>query len=83
MTPEIDLDNLNNPSPNCDRVLEAVEQVILFRELSPLERLVLSQSWLGRDYKEMTQNAGYGSHYLKEVGSQLWRELSELSLIHI
>ena len=77
MTPEIDLDNLNNPSPNCDRVLEAVEQVILFRELSPLERLVLSQSWLGRDYKEMTQNAGYGSHYLKEVGSQLWRELSE------
>ncbi len=61
---------------NVDEVLEAVEKA-LSRRLSPIERLVLSQSWLGKNYSEMAQVAAYGIPYIKEIGSQLWHDLSE------
>jgi hypothetical protein len=60
-----------------DEVLEAVEQVLLSRQLSPVERLVLRQSWLGQSYSEIAQNSPYGSAHIKEVGSRLWHDLSE------
>lgn len=62
---------------DADKVLEIVEQVLLSRMLSPLERLVFQQSWLGRGYNQMAQDSGYESNYIKEVGSELWHELSE------
>ncbi|HEY9850701.1 MAG TPA: AAA-like domain-containing protein [Leptolyngbyaceae cyanobacterium] len=77
MKQRTDLANHPCQSMNIDEIVEAVEKTILYRPLNPLERLILRQSWLGQDYKEMTQNARYGSNYIKEVGSQLWRELSD------
>lgn len=62
---------------NVHNVIELVEQILLSRPLSPIERLVLSQSWLGRAYNEMAQGSGYASDYLREIGAQLWNELSE------
>jgi diguanylate cyclase (GGDEF)-like protein len=61
---------------NVNEVLEVVEKV-LSRQLSPIEQLVLSQSWLGQNYSQMAQASAYGIPYIKEVGSQLWNELSE------
>ena len=61
-----------------EEVLEAVEQVLLSRQLSPVERLVLRQSWLGQSYSEIAQNSPYGSAHIKEIGSHLWHELSEV-----
>ncbi|GAA6624190.1 AAA-like domain-containing protein [Scytonema sp. NUACC26] len=62
---------------NTDLVLDIVERVLLSRQLSPIERVILYQSWQGKGYGEMAQNSGYGSNYFKEVGSQLWHDLSE------
>jgi AAA-like domain len=62
---------------NIDKALETVEQIILSRELSPIERLILRQSWVGKTYTEMSEDCGYGSTYIKEVGSQLWNDLSK------
>lgn len=62
---------------NIDKALETVEQVILCRELSPIERLILRQSWAGKTYTEMSEECGYGSTYIKEIGSQLWNDLSK------
>lgn len=59
-----------------DEVLDVVERVLLSRQLSPVEQLVLRQSWLGQTYGEMAQNSAYCSAHLKEIGSQLWQELS-------
>ncbi|MFE1744037.1 AAA-like domain-containing protein [Coleofasciculus sp. H7-2] len=61
---------------NVDEVLEAVEQVLLSRQLNHLERLILRQSWLGHDYSEMARDSAYSIPHLKEVGSQLWQDLS-------
>lgn len=62
---------------NIDKALETVEQSILSRSLSPIERLILSQSWVGRTYTQMSEESGYGSIYIKEIGSQLWNDLSK------
>lgn len=62
---------------NVDEVLQAVEQILLSRRLSPVERLVLRQSWSGQTYSEMAQDSAYGIPHLKEIGSRLWHELSE------
>lgn len=62
---------------NDDIVLDIVEQVLLSRQLSPIEQVILRQSWQGKGYGEMAQDSGYGSNYFKEVGSQLWHDLSE------
>jgi diguanylate cyclase (GGDEF)-like protein len=62
---------------NAHSVLDIVQRVLLSRQLSPIERVILHQSWQGKGYGEMAQNSGYGSNYFKEVGSQLWHDLSE------
>ena len=61
-----------------EEVLKAVEQVLLSRPLSPVERLVLRQSWLGQSYSDIAENSPYGSAHIKEVGSRLWHDLSIL-----
>jgi hypothetical protein len=60
-----------------DEALEAVEQILLLRQLSPIERFVFQQSWLGRNYNDMSQECSYGTTYIKEIGSQLWQDLSK------
>lgn len=61
-----------------DRVLEVVEEILRSRPLNPTEQFVLRQSWYGKTYDEMAQDCGYGSVYIKEIGSRLWHDLSEV-----
>lgn len=63
---------------NADEALKIVELQVLSRQLSPIERLIFSQSWEGKGYTEMAQGSGYNSNYFKEVGSRLWHDLSEV-----
>jgi hypothetical protein len=60
-----------------DEFLEAVEQVLLSRQLSAVERLILRQSWLGQTYSEMAEDSAYCSAHIKEIGCRLWHDLSE------
>ncbi|MUH00845.1 diguanylate cyclase [Scytonema sp. UIC 10036] len=60
-----------------NQILEAIEQSLLPRRLSSIEKFVLHQSWLGHTYNEMAQSSGYASDYIKEVGSQLWQDISD------
>ncbi len=63
---------------NFDEALAVIEQVMVHRQLDPTERFVLRQSWYGKKYDEMAQECGYASVYIKEIGSKLWHDLSEL-----
>lgn len=63
---------------NVDEVLEALEQMLQPKQLSSIERFVFRQSWLGQTYSEMAKDSGYASDYIKEVGSQLWQDLSSV-----
>ncbi|MGF1938899.1 MAG: hypothetical protein RM347_031855 [Nostoc sp. ChiQUE02] len=62
---------------NVDEVLETVEQTLLSRQLSNLERLILCQSWLRRGYSDMASNFTYSIAHIKDTGSQLWQALSK------
>ena len=62
---------------NIGEVLDTVEQTLLSRQLSSLERLILCQSWFGRGYKEMAPDCAYSIAHIKNIGSQLWQALSK------
>lgn len=62
---------------NVGEVLDTVEKSLLSRQLSSLERFILCQSWLGRDYSEMAPECAYSISHVKDVGSQLWQALSK------
>lgn len=62
---------------NVDEVLDTVEQSLLSRKLSSLERLILCQSWLGRGYSEMASDCAYSIAHIKEIDSQLWQAFSK------
>nr|WP_267871594.1 AAA-like domain-containing protein [Nostoc sp. CHAB 5715] len=46
------------------------------KPLASIQWFVLSQSWLGKTYEEMAEVSGYRNNYIKEVGSELWQDLS-------
>jgi hypothetical protein len=60
-----------------EELMEFVERILQDKPLSSIQRFVLHESWLGKTYGEMAKRSGYRSHYIKEVGSQLWQDLSE------
>ncbi|WP_261197281.1 hypothetical protein [Laspinema olomoucense] len=62
---------------NVDEVLDTVEQSLLSKQLSSLERFILCQSWLGRGYSEMAADCAYSIAHIKEIGSQLWQAISK------
>ncbi|MGF1975656.1 MAG: AAA-like domain-containing protein [Nostoc sp. CmiSLP01] len=60
-------------------MLDTVERILQNRPLDSIQWFVLYQSWLGKTYDEMAEGTGYGSNYIKQVGSQLWQDLSQAS----
>jgi hypothetical protein len=62
---------------NVGEVLDTIEQTLLSRQLSSLERFILCQSWFGRGYSEMAPDCAYSIAHLKDIGSQLWQALSK------
>jgi hypothetical protein len=60
-----------------EHLLEALGQIFQDKPLGSIQRFVLDQSLLGKTYGEMAKGSGYASDYIKEVGSQLWQDLSE------
>ncbi|WP_442947454.1 AAA-like domain-containing protein [Nostoc sp.] len=57
-------------------IQQAVERILQDKPLASIQWFVLSQSWLGKSYSEMAQASGYRNNYIKEVGSELWQDLS-------
>ncbi|MEH1870331.1 AAA-like domain-containing protein [Nostoc sp.] len=57
-------------------ILQAVERILQDKPLASIQCFVLSQSWLGKTYDEMAEVSGYRNNYIKEVGSELWQDLS-------
>ncbi|GAB4524930.1 MAG: hypothetical protein Tsb0014_03790 [Pleurocapsa sp.] len=69
-------------SVNIDREIILVDKLLNRLDdnsgLSDVQELVFRESFLGSSYKEIADNSGYEYEYLKKVGSQLWRLLSQV-----
>jgi hypothetical protein len=48
------------------------------QRLNDIQSVVLRQTWAGRSYKQIAQQLGYQLDYIKQVGSRLWRSLSQI-----
>nr|WP_242054856.1 AAA-like domain-containing protein [Nostoc flagelliforme] len=59
-----------------DELLESVKKILQDKPLGSIQWFVLNQSWLGKTYSEMAEESGYGNNYIKEIGSELWQDLS-------
>lgn len=62
---------------NSEQALKTVEK-LLQKQLSQIEQRVLILSWEGQSYKDIEENTGYVIGYLRDIGSRMWKELSEV-----
>ncbi len=55
-----------------------IEQLLQRGRLTTVQEIVFSESWAGQTYLDIAVNAGYDPGYIKDVGSELWRSISEV-----
>ena len=60
-----------------EKVLNTVEQ-LLQKQLTQIEQRVLILSWEGRSYKDIEESTGYVIGYLRDIGSGMWKQLSDV-----
>ena len=58
-----------------DRLLQAANHG---QKLNDLQSAVFLETWEEHSYSEIAQQLGYEYDYIKQVGSQLWRSLSQI-----
>ncbi|WP_335050441.1 AAA-like domain-containing protein [Nostoc sp.] len=59
-----------------DKFIESVKKILQDKPLGSIQWFVLYQSCLGKTYGEIAEASGYGNNYIKEIGSELWQDLS-------
>ncbi|MDF5734253.1 MULTISPECIES: NB-ARC domain-containing protein [unclassified Nostoc] len=60
-----------------EEAIALVEQLLPQRRLTKVQEIVFRQSWAGQTYLDMAVNSDYDPGHIKDVGSQLWRSLSQ------
>ncbi|WP_019503110.1 NB-ARC domain-containing protein [Pseudanabaena sp. PCC 6802] len=60
-----------------DEALTLLDTILCSQHLTPIQESVFCKSWEGITYEEIASESGYDCDYIKQVGSQLWRLLSE------
>ncbi|MER3590115.1 MAG: hypothetical protein C4322_22010 [Mastigocladus sp. ERB_26_1] len=58
-----------------EKLLQAANQG---QRLSHVQSVVFLETWSGRTYTEIADQLDYQHDYIKQVGSQLWRSLSQI-----
>ncbi len=53
------------------------ERLLERRRLTTVQKIAFEQSWQGQRYSDIGIKEGYDLGYIKDVGSELWRSLSE------
>jgi WD40 repeat protein len=67
----------NEASITLEEALVIIDTVLAPNSLNDLQELVFCQTWNGLSYAKIAESEGYDSEYIKHVGFQLWRSLSE------
>lgn len=59
-----------------EEAIALVEQILDRGRLTKLQEIVFRQSWENKTYMEIAQQEGYDPGHVKDVGAELWRDLS-------
>ena len=57
--------------------LSMVKSILAPDGISHVQEIVFKYSWNGRLYPQIAKDAGYHPEYIRDVGAQLWRALSD------
>ncbi len=57
--------------------LNIVDSVLEYKSLSTIQEAIFRQTWEGKTYSEIAEQAGYDAAYIRDVGYKLWQLLSE------
>jgi WD40 repeat protein len=57
--------------------LEIVDRILHPQSLSDVQELVFNGVWSGKTYEQIAASSSYETEYMRHVGSQLWRLLSQ------
>lgn len=60
-----------------EEAIALVEQLLERGSLTKVQEIVFRQSWAGQTYLEMAVECDYEPGYIKDVGYDLWRSLSQ------
>jgi hypothetical protein len=63
---------------NIEEALAIVESLLKETTLNDLQEVIFRQCWEQKTYPEIAQNLGYDADYVKLVGCQLWKKLSDV-----
>ncbi|MDB9489209.1 hypothetical protein PN478_01505 [Dolichospermum circinale CS-534/05] len=62
---------------SCKEAVSAVEELLKRGSLTKIQEIVFRESWLGRNYLEIALAYNHSLGYIKDVASELWREISQ------
>ncbi len=60
-----------------EEVLSVLDAVLTPVGLSNLQELIVRGCWEGQTYTQIAETTGYDDDYIRDVGFQLWRKLSQ------
>jgi WD40 repeat protein len=60
-----------------DEALALLDTLLQEQSLRDIQEQVFRHSWEGRTYHNMAELAGYDTGYIRDVGSELWRQLTQ------
>jgi hypothetical protein len=60
-----------------EEALSALDAVLMSDGLSNLQELIVRGCWEGKTYTQIAEITGYDDDYIRDVGFQLWRKLSQ------
>ena len=69
--------NLEEATITASEAIVLVEKLLKRGRLTTVQEIVFRQSWTGQTYLDMAIDSDYDLGYIKDVGSKLWRSLSQ------
>ena len=61
-----------------DEALALLDTLLQEQSLRDIQELVFRHSWEGCTYPDMAERIGYDTGYIRDVGSELWRQLTQI-----
>jgi DNA-directed RNA polymerase specialized sigma24 family protein len=72
------MSKLDLSSMKGQEALAIIDVLLQEKKLSDLQSAVFLEAWAEYSYSEIAQQLGYEYDYIKQVGSHLWRSLSQI-----
>ena len=61
-----------------DEALAILDESLKPKVLTQIQEFVFRQTWAGDSYGVMAERSGYDEDYIKDVGSRLWKQLTQV-----